>query len=336
MAITVKNITKKFGDFVAIDNVSFDIEHGQLVALLGPSGSGKSTLLRVIAGLETPDSGEIFLTGAEATEVPTQKRNVGFVFQHYALFKHMTIWENIAFGLQVRKLPKEKIKQRVDELLRLVQLVGYGGRYPSQLSGGQRQRVALARALAPQPKVLLLDEPFGALDSKVREELREWIRRLHDEMHVTSLFVTHDQEEALEVSDKVVVINKGKVEQIGTPQDVYENPKTPFVTSFIGPVNVLPGHLFGKKGEDTTYVRPHDVHLTYDVAAGEKKKVLPAIVKRLNQAGSHVKVDLILADGSPIHVHLSRERLKELKLVEGEQVFVSTKETKPFKDDYTI
>lgn len=336
MAIAVKNITKRFGNFVAVDNVSFDIGHGQLVALLGPSGSGKSTLLRVISGLDTPDSGEVYLTGEEATEVPTQKRNVGFVFQHYALFKHMTVWENIAFGLEVRKVRKEKIKARVDELLSLVQLQGYARRFPSQLSGGQRQRVALARALAPEPKVLLLDEPFGALDSKVRAELREWLRRLHDEMHVTSLFVTHDQEEALEVSDVVVVINKGKVEQIGTPQEVYENPKTPFVTSFLGPVNILPGHLFGKKGEEKTYVRPHEMHLTYDVAAGEKKKVLPALIKRLNRVGAHVKIDLVLADGSPLHVHLSRERVKELELVEGQQVFVSPKEMKAFTEDYTI
>lgn len=337
MAIKIKNITKTFGDFKAVDNVSFEIEHGHLVAVLGPSGSGKSTILRIISGLEVPDAGEVFLTGEEATEIPIQKRNVGFVFQHYALFKHMTVWENVAFGMQVRKVPKEKINKRVKELLDLVQLTGYARRYPSQLSGGQRQRVALARALAPEPKVLLLDEPFGALDSKVREELRQWLRRLHDEMHVTSLFVTHDQEEALEVSDKVVIVNKGRVEQIGTPQEVYENPKTPFVTSFIGPVNVLPGHLFGKKGDTTsTYVRPHEMHLTYDVPKGEKKRVLPALIQRVNRVGSHVKIDLQLADGSPIHVHLSRERFDELSLVEGEQVFVSPKEMKVFTEDYTI
>ncbi len=335
MAISVKNLTKKFGSFVAVDQVSFDIEHGQLVALLGPSGSGKSTILRVIAGLETPDEGEIYLTGEEATQIPTQKRNVGFVFQHYALFKHMTIWENIAFGLQVRKSPKEKIEARVEELLKLVQLQGYARRYPSQLSGGQRQRVALARALAPEPKVLLLDEPFGALDSKVREELREWLRRLHDEVHVTSLFVTHDQEEALEVSDKVVVINKGKVEQIGTPQEVYEHPSTPFVTSFMGPVNVVPGRLFGSHDE-TTYVRPHEIHLSYDVPEGKSGKVLPAIIRRLNRVGANVKVDLELSDGRTLQVHLTRERLNELQLVEGEQVFVSPKEMKVFTEDYTI
>lgn len=335
MAIKINNITKRFGDFLAVDNVSFEIEHGQLVAVLGPSGSGKSTILRIIAGLETPDAGEVFLTGEEATEIPIQKRNVGFVFQHYALFKHMTVWDNVAFGLEVRKVEKEKIKSRVDELLKLVQLQGYARRYPSQLSGGQRQRVALARALAPEPKVLLLDEPFGALDSKVREELREWIRRLHDEMHVTSLFVTHDQEEALEVSDKVVIVNKGKVEQIGTPQEVYEHPETPFVTSFVGPVNVVPGHLFGSHDEPT-YLRPHEIHLTYHVPEGKSGKVLPALVRRLNRVGANVKVDLELADGSTLQVHLSRERLTELKLVEGEQVFVSPKEMKVFTEDYTI
>lgn len=291
--------------------------------------------MRIIAGLETPDSGEIYLTGEEATEIPTQKRNVGFVFQHYALFKHMTVWDNVAFGLKVRRVEKEKIVARVDQLLKLVQMQGYARRYPSQLSGGQRQRVALARALAPEPKVLLLDEPFGALDSKVREELRQWLRRLHDEMHVTSLFVTHDQEEALEVSDKVVIVNKGKIEQIGTPQEVYENPKTPFVTGFIGPVNIIPGKMFGSH-DQTTYVRPHEIHLTYDVPQAQSGKVLPALIRRLNRVGSHVKVDLEMADGSPLQVHLSRERLDELKLVEGDQVFVSPKEMKFFSEDYTI
>ncbi len=335
MAIKIQNITKQFGDFRAVDDVSFEIEHGQLVAVLGPSGSGKSTILRIIAGLETPDSGEVFLTGEEATDIPIQERNVGFVFQHYALFKHMTVWDNVAFGLEVRKVPKEKIQSRVDELLKLVQLSGYSRRYPSQLSGGQRQRVALARALAPEPKVLLLDEPFGALDSKVREELREWLRRLHDEMHVTSLFVTHDQEEALEVSDKVVIVNKGKIEQIGSPQEVYKHPKTPFVTSFIGPVNVVPGRLFGSHDE-TTYVRPHEIDLTYDVPEGKGGKVLPALVRRLNHVGANVKVDLELADGNTLQVHLTPERLSELSLVEGEQVFVSPKEMKVFTEDYTI
>ena len=225
MAIAVRNLSKRYGTFQAVDDVSFDVPAGQLVALLGPSGSGKSTILRTIAGLETAETGTVELTGEDATAVPIQHRGVGFVFQHYALFRHMTVRENIAFGLKVRKLPKAQIRERVDALLDLVQLSGYAGRYPSQLSGGQRQRVALARALAPRPKVLLLDEPFGALDAKVREELRTWLRRLHDEVHVTSLFVTHDQQEAFEVADQVVVLNKGRVEQMGPPQELYENPQ---------------------------------------------------------------------------------------------------------------
>ncbi len=233
MAIAVRNLSKRYGTFQAVDNVSFDVPAGQLVALLGPSGSGKSTILRMIAGLETAETGAVELTGEDATGVPIQHRGVGFVFQHYALFRHMTVRENIAFGLKVRKVKKAEIRERVDALLELVQLSGYAARYPSQLSGGQRQRVALARALAPRPKVLLLDEPFGALDAKVREELRTWLRRLHDEVHVTSLFVTHDQQEAFEVADQVVVLNRGRVEQMGPPQELYENPKTPFVTSFL-------------------------------------------------------------------------------------------------------
>src|SRR5215469_9860054 len=239
MAIRVENLAKRFGTFQAVDRVTFSVPAGELVALLGPSGSGKSTLLRIIAGLETADSGTVELTGEDATAVPIQRRGVGFVFQHYALFRHMTVRENIAFGLKVRKRPRAEIRARVDELLDLVQLRGYATRYPSQLSGGQRQRVALARALAPRPKVLLLDEPFGALDAKVRDELRTWLRRLHEEVHVTSLFVTHDQQEAFEVADQVIVLNHGRVEQMGPPQQLYENPATPFVTEFLGSVNVL-------------------------------------------------------------------------------------------------
>ena len=241
MGIAVRHLSKRYGTFQAVDDVSFDVPAGQLVALLGPSGSGKSTILRIIAGLETAESGSVELTGEDATAVPIQRRGVGFVFQHYALFRHMTVRDNIAFGLKVRKLPKAEIRARVDELLDLVQLTGYATRYPSQLSGGQRQRVALARALAPRPKVLLLDEPFGALDAKVRDELRTWLRRLHDEVHVTSLFVTHDQQEAFEVADQVVVLNRGRIEQMGPPQELYEQPATPFVTEFLGSVNVLKG-----------------------------------------------------------------------------------------------
>ncbi|MBX6314949.1 MAG: sulfate ABC transporter ATP-binding protein, partial [Isosphaeraceae bacterium] len=279
MGIVVRNLSKRFGSFQAVDDVSFEVPSGQLVALLGPSGSGKSTILRIIAGLEAADAGTVELTGEDATHLPTQRRGVGFVFQHYALFRHMTVRQNVAFGLEVQKLPKAEIHARVDELLELVQLSGYADRYPSQLSGGQRQRVALARALAPRPKVLLLDEPFGALDSKVRDELRTWLRRLHDEVHVTSLFVTHDQQEAFEVSDQIVVLNKGRVEQMGPPQELYEHPASPFVTEFLGQVNVLPVETVlgidhpdderplplevpGADGSVAVYVRPHDLEVT--------------------------------------------------------------------------
>lgn len=255
MGIVVENVSKQFGSFKAVDEVSLEVETGSLVALLGPSGSGKSTLLRLIAGLEIPDSGRILLTDKDATYQSVQARNIGFVFQHYALFKHMSVRQNIAFGLDIRKVPKTKIKQRVEELLDLVQLRGLGNRYPSQLSGGQRQRVALARALAVEPEVLLLDEPFGALDAKVRKDLRAWLRRLHDEVHVTTVFVTHDQEEAMEVSDQVVVMNKGRVEQIGTPAEIYDHPASAFVMSFIGPVNVLPSsaQIFQSNGFDSAH-----------------------------------------------------------------------------------
>src|SRR3954467_5486170 len=254
MAIEARNVSKRFGDFTALDDVSVDVASGSLTALLGPSGSGKSTLLRVISGLETPDAGGGFISGKEATALAPQKRGVGFVFQHYAPFKHMTVWENVAFGLKIRRRPKDEIRARVDELLELVQLGGLGKRYPAQLSGGQRQRMALARALAPEPEVLLLDEPFGALDARVRVELRQWLLRLHDEMHVTTIFVTHDQEEALELSDNIVVMNKGQVEQTAGPRELYDEPANAFVMSFVGPVNRL--------GE--TWVRPHDVELRHE------------------------------------------------------------------------
>ncbi|HEY9872417.1 MAG TPA: sulfate ABC transporter ATP-binding protein, partial [Candidatus Obscuribacterales bacterium] len=268
MAIVVGNVSKHFGSFKAVDNVSLEIKTGSLVALLGPSGSGKSTLLRLIAGLEHPDKGKIWIENEDATRKSVQNRGIGFVFQHYALFKHLTVRQNIAFGLQIRNALKSRTKARVEELLELVQLNGMGDRYPSQLSGGQRQRVALARALEVEPKVLLLDEPFGALDAKVRKDLRAWLRRLHDEVHVTTVFVTHDQEEAMEVSDELVVMNKGKVEQIGTPAQIYDHPATPFVMSFIGPVNVLPcsSRIFADARFDTltqqVFVRPHDVLVT--------------------------------------------------------------------------
>ena len=251
MSIEVRNINKSFGDFVALDDVSVDIPTGQLTALLGPSGGGKSTLLRIIAGLESADSGDIVIEGVEATHLSPQKRNVGFVFQHYAAFKHMSVAKNVAFGLEIRKRPKAEVKRRVDELLELVHLSQFSHRLPAQLSGGQRQRMALARALAVEPTVLLLDEPFGALDAKVRKELREWLRRLHDEVHVTTVFVTHDQEEALEVADKIVVINDGRIEQIGTPDQLYDQPANDFVMSFLGP-----GHHARRSADPAARHRP--------------------------------------------------------------------------------
>ncbi|NJM77771.1 MAG: sulfate ABC transporter ATP-binding protein, partial [Acaryochloridaceae cyanobacterium RU_4_10] len=265
MTILIENVSKQFGTFQALNRINLEIAKGKLVALLGPSGSGKSTLLRVIAGLEQPDKGNIYINNQKATHLDVRRRNIGFVFQHYALFKHMTIRQNIAFGLEIRKTPRAQVKARVDELLELIQLQGLSDRYPSQLSGGQRQRVALARALAVQPQVMLLDEPFGALDAKVRKELRAWLRRLHDEVHVTSVFVTHDREEAMEVADEIVIVNHGQIEQVGTPADVYDRPKTPFVMGFIGPVNVLPsdaklfaGSPFASKDSEI-FIRPHDI-----------------------------------------------------------------------------
>src|SRR5213080_2874110 len=251
MAIEARNISKSFGDFLALDRVSVEVPAGSLTALLGPSGGGKSTLLRIIAGLEQPDSGVVEIAGTDATRLPPQSRNVGFVFQHYAAFKHMSVYRNVAFGLEIRKRPKDEIKRKVDELLELVHLEQFAHRYPSQLSGGQRQRMALARALAVEPKVLLLDEPFGALDAQVRKELRAWLRRLHDQVHVTTVFVTHDQEEAMEVADSIVVMAGGKVEQVGTPDALYERPASDFVMSFLGPVTRIGGEL----------VRPHDIEL---------------------------------------------------------------------------
>src|SRR5436853_4208830 len=254
MAIEVRDVSKRFGDFVALDSVSLTVESGGLVALLGPSGSGKSTLLRVIAGLERPDAGAVLINGVDATFAPPQRRGVGFVFQHYAPFKHMTVWDNVAFGLTVRKRPKDVVRARVEELLELVQLKGLGKRSPAQLSGGQRQRMALARALAFEPEVLLLDEPFGALDARVRGELRAWLRRLHDEVHVTTVFVTHDQEEAMEISDEIVVVNRGRIEQTGAPRELYEEPANEFVMTFVGPATRLDGQI----------VRPHDLEILLD------------------------------------------------------------------------
>ncbi len=345
MAIAVRNLTKRLGNF-AVEDVSFEVPEGQLVALLGPSGSGKSTILRIIAGLEKADSGEVELTGEDATYMPVQRRGVGFVFQHYALFRHMTIRQNVAFGLEVQRLPKAEIKRRVDELLNLVQLSGYSERYPSQLSGGQRQRVALARALAPRPKVLLLDEPFGALDSRVRDELRSWLRKLHDEVHVTSLFVTHDQQEAFEVSDQIVVLNRGKIEQMGPPQELYERPASPFVTEFLGAVNVLPLDSILSMdtmqdeaplpvdfptagGRARVYVRPHDMELTRQ---SDGRTGWFAHVRRLTHLGGTVRVELKLLDGTDLLVQLTRERSRELELAEGDDIYVVPRNWKVFEE----
>jgi sulfate transport system ATP-binding protein len=308
MAIEARNVSKRFGSFCALDDVSLEVETGSLTALLGPSGSGKSTLLRVIAGLEQPDSGEIVISGADATARAPQERGVGFVFQHYAAFKHMTVRDNVGFGLTVRKRPKAEIRSRVDELLELVQLQPFGHRYPAQLSGGQRQRMALARALAVEPEVLLLDEPFGALDARVRAELREWLRRLHDEVHVTTVFVTHDQEEAMEVADQIAVLNRGRIEQAGGPRDLYDRPKTEFVMSFVGPVNRL--------GE--RWVRPHDLELLLDPADGAHE----AMIERIVHLGFEVRVELVAGDGETSWAQLTRDRCEELELEERQIVYV--------------
>jgi sulfate/thiosulfate transport system ATP-binding protein len=318
VAIEARNVTKRFGDFLALDDVSISVESGSLTGLLGPSGSGKSTLLRVIAGLETPDVGEVFISGREATAVAPQKRGVGFVFQHYAPFTHMTVWDNIAFGLTIRRRPKEEIHARVTELLELVQLKGLGRRYPSQLSGGQRQRMALARALAAEPELLLLDEPFGALDARVRKELREWLLRLHDEMHVTTIFVTHDQEEALEVADNVVVMNAGRVEQVAPPRELYDEPANAFVMSFVGPVNRL--------GE--TWVRPHDIEISHESNGVTQE----AQVERIVRLGFEVRVDLVRDDGERLHVQLTRNEAEVLELAPGDIVFVRTRRERTFSE----
>jgi sulfate transport system ATP-binding protein len=304
MAIEVHNVTKRFGDFHALEDVSIRVDDGALMALLGPSGSGKSTLLRIIAGLETPDEGEVTIGDEQVTHMPARNRGVGFVFQHYAPFKHMTVHDNVAFGLSVRKRPKQEIEARVKELLGLVRLDGLAERYPSQLSGGQTQRMALARALAVQPKVLLLDEPFGALDAQVRGELREWLRRLHDEIHVTTIFVTHDQEEAMEVAKQIVVMNAGKIEQTGSPRELYESPSNEFVMSFIGPVNRI----------GDAFVRPHDIEiLSHDDGSGTE-----ALVKRVVHLGFEVRVELTLPDGRDIWAQVTRSNAQELELTEGQ------------------
>jgi sulfate transport system ATP-binding protein len=306
--ISVRDVAKSYGDFAALDGVSVDVESGSLTALLGPSGSGKSTLLRIIAGLEVPDRGAVTLGEEDVTATPPQRRGIGFVFQHYAAFKHMTVRENVAFGLKVRKRPKEEIARRVDELLAIVGLAGFQGRYPSQLSGGQRQRMALARALAVEPKVLLLDEPFGALDATVRKELRAWLRRLHDEVHVTTIFVTHDQEEAMDISDRIVVMREGRIEQVGTPRELYEQPVNEFVMSFVGEVNRLGDEL----------IRPHDI----EIVASPDGSTQEGLIDRVVHLGFEVRVELTLEDGSHAWAQTTRARAEELDLEEGQIVFL--------------
>ena len=337
MGILVENVSKQFGSFKAVDQVDLEIKNGSLVALLGPSGSGKSTLLRLIAGLEMPDSGKILLAGKDSTYQSVQERNIGFVFQHYALFKHLTVRQNIAFGLEIRKAAAKRIKGRVEQLLELIQLSGLGDRYPSQLSGGQRQRVALARALAVEPEVLLLDEPFGALDAKVRKDLRAWLRHLHDEVNVTTVFVTHDQEEAMEVSDEVVVMNKGRVEQVGSPAEIYDNPATAFVMSFIGPVNVLPNtsKIFQSNGFDAphpqVFLRPQDVLIEKHPEGASAS----ATVSRLIHLGWEIQVELTLDDGPVVTAHLTRDRFNELELEPQQRVYVKPKDAKSFPLTYS-
>jgi sulfate/thiosulfate transport system ATP-binding protein len=319
MSIIVEGATKRFGDFTAIDHVSLEVPDGSLTALLGPSGSGKSTLLRVISGLEQPDLGVVMIAGRNVTGVPVEERGVGFVFQHYAAFKHMSVRNNIAFGLSIRKRPKVEIKRRVDELLRLVHLEGFADRYPAQLSGGQRQRMALARALAVEPRVLLLDEPFGALDATVRKELREWLRRLHDEVHVTTIFVTHDQEEAMDVAEQIVVMKDGHVEQAGAPRDLYEHPETEFVMSFVGEVN--------RRG--AMFIRPHDVELSHLRENGAEE----ALIERIVHLGFEVRVELVLADGDHLWAQLTRSQAEELEISQGQIMYARPSRARVFDEE---
>jgi sulfate transport system ATP-binding protein len=309
--IEARSVSKMFGSFVALDDVSVEVPAGSLTALLGPSGSGKSTLLRIIAGLERPDTGRVVIDDHDVTGRPPQQRGVGFVFQHYAAFKHMTVWKNVAFGLEIRRRPAREVRERVEQLLELVQLNGFADRYPAQLSGGQRQRMALARALAVEPSVLLLDEPFGALDARVRKELRAWLRRLHDEVHVTTIFVTHDQEEAMDLADQIAVMSHGKVEQVGGPRELYDNPANEFVMTFVGEVNRI----------GSSFVRPHDVEF------GEGDQ---ALVERVVHLGFEVRVELRLANGEELWAQTTRDEAQRLELVEGARVRVRPKHAKVF------
>jgi len=346
--IRVENLRKSFGDFKAVDDVSFEVFEGELAALLGPSGSGKSTILRIISGLEKPDFGQIYLTDQDVTAHSPSKRGVGFVFQHYALFKHMNVEKNIAFGLEVQKKSKKEIKEKVNELIDLVKLNGYNHHYPSQLSGGQRQRVALARALAPEPRVLLLDEPFGALDAKVRKNLAHWIRELHKRIHVTGVFVTHDQNEAMEISDKIILINRGKVEQIGTPHEVYEFPQTKFVASFVGNVNVIEAFAerdsitingaagsIGYKHEENNsltgdivlLVRPEEIILSREPVLSDS---VPAKVERLHYRGSFYEIDLTVGING-VKCNINKDEFTRYEWKEGDAVFLSFRKYKVFE-----
>jgi sulfate transport system ATP-binding protein len=358
MSVEVKNVTKKFGSFTALDRVSLKVESGELVALLGPSGSGKTTLLRTIAGLEFPDPGnaQILFYGEDVTAIPASERKAGFAFQHYALFRHLSVFENIAFGLRVRpkasRPPEPEIRARVDKLLKLIQLEPLARRFPSQLSGGQRQRVSLARALAVEPRVLLLDEPFGALDAKVRKELRRWLRQLHAEIHLTTLLVTHDQEEALEVADRVAILRDGRIEQIGTPEVIYDHPASPFVYDFLGNVNLFRGRardgavLIGETefaapetaGESDTdaiaFVRPHDVRITREPGG---QRTFSALIVHCNAAGPVANLELErVHGGGQFAAQLSKEEFQQLQPKAGEQMFVELKNVKVFSEDYSI
>ena len=363
MSIEIRNVSKRFGDFRALSDVNLDIASGELVALLGPSGCGKTTLLRIIAGLETADQGNILFSGEDTTDVHVRERQVGFVFQHYALFRHMTVFENVAFGLRVkprRERPSDaQIKQKVTDLLKLVQLDWLADRYPSQLSGGQRQRIALARALAVEPKVLLLDEPFGALDAKVRKELRRWLRRLHDELHVTSIFVTHDQEEALEVADRVVVINKGHIEQVGSPQEVWDQPASPFVYGFLGDVNLFhgrahegevqvegirlqaPEHSGVQDSKALAYVRPHDLDIARHVPGAASSGIVATLTRAI-VVGPIARLELEPVESNPdnpgsgtiIEAQLPAQQFRDLGLLEGDTVVATPRKARVFVEDW--